>query len=68
MYYVRKDYKRVFNFVLGIYVDLTGATELPNVYLVGFGAILVLFCVYKCVICVCCRCCGKKQVESVKEK
>ena len=68
MYYVRKDYKRVFNFVLGIYVDLTGPTELPNVYLAGFGAVLILFCVYKCVVCICCRCCGKKQIDSEKEK
>ena len=48
MYYIRKDYKRAFNFIIGIYVNVTGASELPNGYIVGVMATLLIYCLFKC--------------------
>ena len=83
-YYARKDYKRLFNYVIGIYVDLTGADKLPNLWLVGAVAALVLYCVVKsmvvvlrgcckcrrcCRCCACCACCKAfKWFETTKDK
>ena len=68
MYYIRKDYKRAFNSVLRVYVDVTGATELPNKYLVWAVVTLVVYGLSKCSIALARKCCCKRQIESEKQK